>query len=356
MVQTDRLFQLFSKRIRGILTALETDLGELEEIRMRVGAPLFLIRRGKEYVVREDGSLAESRREIEEQCWSGRVAAHSVGDTKTAAHPAGGTEMPASRKTPACVRISREDVEETLQCAVRYSLYAYEEELRQGFLTVQGGHRIGVSGRVVLERGEVKTIQPVTFLNIRISHEVKGCADKILPYLYDNATGRFRHTLILSPPRCGKTTLLRDIVRQVSDGTARYAGQTVGVVDERSEIAACFQGIPQNDVGERTDVLDCCPKAAGMMMLIRAMAPEVVAVDEIGGERDLEAMRYAMNCGCQILATVHGTSMEDVEKKPGLRDFLREDSFERYLVLGNEKGPGTVKDICDGRGRSLICG
>lgn len=338
MVQTDRLFQLFSKRIRGILAALDMDPGGLEEIRMRVGAPLFLIRRGREYVICGDGSLTESR---------GREGKNWEREEQS---------RPAGRKTTACIRISREDVEETLQCAVRYSLYAYEEELRQGFLTVQGGHRIGVSGRVVLEKGEVKTIQPVTFLNIRISHEVKGCADRILPYLYDGDSGRFRHTLILSPPRCGKTTLLRDIVRQVSDGTGRYAGQTVGVVDERSEIAACFQGIPQNDVGERTDVLDCCPKAAGMMMLIRSMAPEVVAVDEIGGERDLEAMRYAMNCGCRILATVHGTSMEDVERKPGLRDFLREDSFERYLILGKENGPGTVRDICDERGRSLICG
>lgn len=338
MVQTDRLFQLFSKKIRGVLANLDADPGEFEEIRMRVGSPLFLICRGKEYMAGEDGSLMESRE-----------------------NPAGTEQNNSGRKrvkndSEQCVSISREDVEETLQCAVRYSLYAYEEELRQGFITVQGGHRIGVSGRVVLEKGEVKTIQPVTFLNIRISHEVRGCSDGVLPYLYDSATGRFRHTLILSPPRCGKTTLLRDIVRQVSDGTERFSGQTVGVVDERSEIAACFQGIPQNDVGARTDVLDCCPKAAGMMMLIRSMAPEVVAVDEIGGGRDLEAMRYAMNCGCRILATVHGTSMEDVEKKPGLRDFLREDIFERYLILGNEKGPGTIKDICDGRGRSLICG
>ena len=130
----------------------------------------------------------------------------------------------------------------------------------------------------------------------------------------------------------------------------------MGVVDERSEIGACFQGIPQNDVGLRTDILDCCPKAAGMMMLIRSMAPDVVAVDEIGGDPDLEALRCVMNCGCRILATVHGTSMEDIRNKPGFCRFLEEDIFERYVILGNKAGPGTVLDICDGRGRSLLWG
>ena len=136
----------------------------------------------------------------------------------------------------------------------------------------------------------------------------------------------------------------------------KVRAQTVGVVDERSEIAACYQGIPQNDVGCRTDVLDACPKAEGMMMLIRSMAPEVVAVDEIGGENDLEALRYVMNCGCRILATVHGNSMEDIREKPGLSSFLQEKRFERYVVLGNRRGPGTVEAVYDTAGEELICG
>ena len=136
----------------------------------------------------------------------------------------------------------------------------------------------------------------------------------------------------------------------------KVRAQTVGVVDERSEIAACYQGIPQNDVGCRTDVLDACPKAEGMMMLIRSMAPEVVAVDEIGGENDLEALRYVMNCGCRILATVHGNSMEDIREKPGLSSFLQEKRFERYVVLGNRRGPGTVEAVYDAAGEELICG
>lgn len=327
MENKDRLFQIFSKKLRGVLGSLNVEPEGIEEIRMRIGAPLFIIYKNREYVVNADYNLE-----------SAVITA--------------GTE---NRKR--CYLVSQEDLEESLQCAVRYSLYAYGEELKQGFITVSGGHRIGVAGRVIMENSLVKTIQPVTFLNIRFSHQMRGCADGLLSYLYEKSTGEFLHTLIISPPRCGKTTLLRDIVRQVSDGGGENRpGKTVGVVDERSEIAACFQGLPQNDVGCRTDILDCCPKAAGMMMLIRSMAPEVVAVDEIGGEKDLEAMGYAMNCGCRILATVHGASMEDMRKKPGLLRFLEEEIFDRYVILCNEKGPGTIRDICDGGGRSLLCG
>lgn len=323
MESKDRLFQIFSKKLRGVLGMLNVEPEGIEEIRMRIGAPLFIIYRNKEYTVDERGKLGGL---------SGGLG---------------------KEEGKGCFCVSKEDVEETLQCAVRYSLYAYEEELKQGFITVSGGHRIGVAGRVILEKGSVKTIQPVTFLNIRFSHQVKGCADWVLSYLYDRANGDFLHTLLISPPRCGKTTLLRDIVRQVSNGKN---GKTVGVVDERSEIGACFQGIPQNDVGQRTDILDCCPKAAGMMMLIRSMAPDVVAVDEIGGEQDLEAMRYVMNCGCRILATIHGTSMEDIRKKPGLSRFIEESVFDRYVILGNRNGPGTIREICDRNGRNLLCG
>lgn len=323
MESKDRLFQIFSKKLRGVLGTLNVEPEGIEEIRMRIGAPLFIIYRNNEYTVDEAGRLGGLSGSGEKEDGKG------------------------------CFYVSKEDVEETLQCAVRYSLYAYEEELKQGFITVSGGHRIGVAGRVILEKGSVKTIQPVTFLNIRFSHQVKGCADHVISYLYDRTNGDFLHTLLISPPRCGKTTLLRDIVRQISNGKN---GKTVGVVDERSEIGACFQGIPQNDVGQRTDILDCCPKAAGMMMLIRSMAPDVVAVDEIGGEQDLEAMRYVMNCGCRILATIHGTSMEDIRKKPGLSRFIEESVFDRYVILGNRNGPGTIREICDGNGRNLLCG
>ena len=210
MENKDRLFQIFSKKLRGVLGTLDVEPEGLEEIRMRIGAPLFIIYKNREYTVTAEGTLKE---------------------------PPGIWKKDDKEK---CCHITREDLEETLQCAVRYSLYAYEEELKQGFITVAGGHRIGVAGRVILDKGTVKTIQPVTFLNIRLSHQVRGCADKIMPYLYDDKTGEFLHTLIISPPRCGKTTLLRDIVRQASDGGSSgkrvRAGKTVGVVDELSLI------------------------------------------------------------------------------------------------------------------------
>lgn len=321
----DRLIQIFSKNIREILGRAKADVTCFQEIRMRAGAPLFVIDHNREYAVGASGALLSLREE------------------RTGA-PEG------------AYRVTASDVEETLECAARYSLYAFEEELRQGFITVAGGCRIGVAGRVVTDRGSVRAMKPVTFLNVRFSHQIKGCADRLLPYLYEKEGRELYHTLLISPPRCGKTTLLRDIVRQVSDGNKVAEGKNVGVVDERSEIGACFQGIPQNDIGMRTDVLDCCPKAAGMMMLIRSMAPSVVAVDEIGGEADLDALRYVLNCGCRVLATVHGASMEDIRKKPGLRRLLEEKVFGRYVVLSGKKGAGTIEDICDEAGRSLLCG
>lgn len=139
--------------------------------------------------------------------------------------------------------------------------------------------------------------------------------------------GNVCHTLIISPPMCGKTTLLRDLIRQVSDGNTYLPGMSVGVVDERSEIAGSYQGIPQNDLGIRTDILDCCPKAEGMMMLIRSMSPEVVAVDELGDYEDIHAIESVIHCGCKLFATVHGSSIEDIKRKPLMQRLVQ----ERYL-------------------------
>ena len=156
-----------------------------------------------------------------------------------------------------------------------YSMYAYIEQLKQGFLTIRGGHRVGICGTVVMDHDKVKTIRHISGLNIRIAHEVKGCADTL--YSLCTRMGKLIPTLIISPPGCGKTTLLRDMIRKISD-----EGQTVGVVDERSEIGACYQGVAQNDLGIQTDIMDACEKGQGMNMLIRSMAPDVIAVDEIG--------------------------------------------------------------------------
>lgn len=248
----------------------------------------------------------------------------------------------------------------TVESFSSHSLYAYEEELRQGFFTIQGGHRIGVTGKVVLEQGMIKTMKYLSFLNVRIAHEIRGCADGILPYLYEENGSKINreifHTLLISPPRCGKTTLLRDLIRQISNGNEAHHGMTISVVDERSEIGACYHGIPQNDLGIRTDVLDDCPKHLGMMMLIRTMSPQVVAVDEIGSREDLEAMEYVMNCGCKLLATVHGSSLEEIRRKPVLDRMVEEAWFDRYVILDRNGTPGHVAVVLDGQGRELGCG
>lgn len=249
------------------------------------------------------------------------------------------------------VIVTGKDVRETLDYISNYSLYAYENELRQGFITIEGGHRVGMAGQTMVEQERVKNMKYISSVNIRISHEMKGCAEKIMPYICMN--GELCHTLIISPPRCGKTTLLRDIVRQASDGCKWIKGTTVGVVDERSEIGGCYMGTAQNDLGIRTDVLDCCPKAEGMLMLIRSMSPRILAVDEIGAKEDVQAIEYALHCGCIMLATAHGTSMEEIKKKPLFEELIQKKRFERYIVLSNRKELGGVEGIYDERGMPL---
>lgn len=240
----------------------------------------------------------------------------------------------SGRPPEGAYRASKEDMQEIVAAMSRYSLYAFEEELRNGFLTLQGGHRVGIAGKVVCQGGKICTIRQISFLNIRIAGERRGCANEVLPYI--RAGDSIYNTLIISPPGVGKTTLLRDCIRQISDGDEKHPGKRVGLVDERSEIAACYMGCPQKDVGIRTDVLDCCPKSQGMLLLLRAMSPQVIGVDELGGEADYRAVEYALHCGCRILGTIHGESLEEMERKPYLSRWLEEGYFERLLFLKKE--------------------
>lgn len=217
---------------------------------------------------------------------------------------------------------------------------------------------MGVAGRTVAQGDFVRLMKNISFLNVRVAHQLKGCADGVMDRLFAE-DGHFLNTLIISPPRCGKTTLLRDIIRQVSDGhvdrqsRAFVRGMTVGVVDERSELAACYQGVPQNDLGMRTDVLDCCPKSQGMMMLVRTMAPAVVAVDEIGGSGDAAAVEYALSCGCSLAATVHAGSLEEVRQKLDMGRLLEQKAFKRYILLDSQGGAGHVSVILDENGAKV---
>lgn len=246
--------------------------------------------------------------------------------------------------------VTTNDVERVTQLVSRSSLYALEEELRNGFITLPGGHRVGITGKVLTDQGRVKNIRYISGFNFRISRAVLGVADKVLPYLI-SPEGRFYHTVLVSPPRCGKTTLLRDLVRRLSQGVPElnFAGVNVGVVDERSEIAGCYRGIPQRDIGPRTDVLDACPKAAGMMMLLRSMGPEVIATDEIGRQEDVAALEEVLNAGVKVLTTVHGATLEELADRPALQYLFKIKVIQRFVLLGRSKGVGTVEDIIDGR-------
>lgn len=244
----------------------------------------------------------------------------------------------------------KEDLQKSLELISGYSLYAHEEEVRQGYLTVPGGHRVGLAGRVVVEGKKIKCIRDISSLNFRIARQVKGAGEKILPFLIDRRRGCVLHSLIISPPQGGKTTLLRDLARLISTGggVLGLMGQKVGVIDERSEIAGCFQGTPQLDIGERTDVLDSCPKAEGIMLMLRALSPQIVITDEIGNEQDVEAIKEAIYCGVTVIASAHGSNLEEVCNRPVLGKLIQGNYFERLIFLSSSRGPGTVEIILEG--------
>jgi stage III sporulation protein AA len=312
----DELLKVFSLKLRTILGKLKIDFDELQEIRLRIDCPLMVNYGNAEYFVTEDADLVKE--------------------------PSQG------------FLITKNEIRETMEYISNYSMYAFEDEIRQGFITISGGHRIGISGKTITYEDVIKGMKHISYINVRLAHQVKGCADVVMPHLVDKQNRGIYHTLIISPPKCGKTTLLRDIIRQVSNGSSYLSGMNVGVVDERSELGACYMGTPQNDLGIRTDILDCCPKAKGMMMLIRSMSPQVIAVDEIGSEEDLEAICHVISCGCKLIATVHGSSIEDIKSKAILGELMKKRLFERYVILNNIKHIGHLEGIYDALGNRIF--
>ena len=305
-IEAEQIQNLFAGNIRRLLMNANLDYDKIYEIRLRVGRPLFYTYDGGEgFLTDHDGKYV----------------------------------------------VTREDLKETMEYISGYSLYSYEDEMRQGFLTVQGGHRVGVTGKVILDGNEIQGMKYISCINVRLAHEVVGCADQVMPYI--RKKDWVAHTLIVSPPRGGKTTLLRDIIRQLSNGEEKkkMPGVTVGVVDERSELAGSYQGVPQNDLGMRTDVLDGCPKAEGMEMLIRSMSPAVVAVDELGRKEDFKAVESVIHSGCKVIATAHGNSIEDVIHQPYFEKLVRRRVFERYIFLDKGEHAGTILGIYDRNGR-----
>lgn len=253
-------------------------------------------------------------------------------------------------------RTTSEDLKFMMAKVSNYSLYAFEEEIKQGYITLKGGHRVGLAGECVISNGEVRTIKNISSLNIRICREIIGSSNKIMNLITNN--NRVYNTLIVSPPKCGKTTILRDIARNISNGMYKInlSGKKVTIVDERSEIAACYNGVPQMNVGIRTDILDNCLKKSGMIMAIRSLSPEVLICDEIGTKGDLEALNMAFNSGVNVIVTVHGYDIADVYGRAVFKDLIDNCILERIILLSNRKGAGTIEKVYKvSRERGLQC-
>jgi stage III sporulation protein AA len=290
-------------------------LESMEEVRLRQNKPIILYGGGREYIINKNGQL--------------------VFDPQNA------------------YICKLEDIKNAVSLITNFSLYSFEDDIRNGFVTIDGGHRVGICGKAVLENGKVRTFRDISFINYRVARQVLGAADKVLHYILkeDNAV---YNTLIISPPQCGKTTILRDIVRQISGGIPAmgFKGKKVGLVDERNEIAACSLGLPKNDVGIRTDVLDGCPKAEGIQIMVRSMSPEIIATDEIGRSDDAGAVLDAINAGVKIITTIHGSNIEDFLRKPALEK-LHANLFERYIIMSRRQGVGTIEAVLDTRYKIL---
>ena len=227
------------------------------------------------------------------------------------------------------------ELELTLELAARASIHAVLPQLRRGYLTLQGGHRLGVCGSAVLKEGEIQAISPLSSLNLRLARQVKGVGEGLIEKLCPQ--GRFRSALILAPPGAGKTTLLRDIVRCLSDGIG-CAPHRVGLADERGEVAALCRGEPQLDVGRRTDVMEGCPKAVALMLLLRGMNPRVLAADEITAPEDVRAMERSAGCGVELLCTAHGRDRSDLKRRKLYRELMETGIFHTLVTIWGEMG------------------
>jgi len=290
------MYEFVAPRIRIILE--QSSVVPLEEVRLRVNQPLTVKSRGRYCYLDEQGNTTALKQ---------------------------------------AYRVTSDDLMRTVQILTNNSWYAWEEEIRSGYLTVPGGHRVGFCGRAVLYGGRIKTIHSVSSLSIRVARQIYGAADGVIGRICPGV-GKVRSTLVISPPGCGKTTLLRDVARQIA-----AAGIQVVIVDERSEIAACHQGIPQLDVGPQTDVLDGYPKTEGIMTAVRALSPQVVVTDEIGHPDDAAALAELARSGVSVIASCHGEDVQQVRARKWISECLG--VFELAVVLSRRQGPGTIEQV-----------
>lgn len=225
---------------------------------------------------------------------------------------------------------TREDARELLKKLCGYSVYSREEELKNGFVTLDGGMRVGVCGKPVTENGTIKSLTDVTCFNIRIAREVTGCAECVMNYIIEH--GKPVSTLIAAPPAGGKTTLLRDIARCLSNGRHSIPLK-VAIADERGELAGCIDGVPSFDIGVRTDIMELLPKAEAVGIFVRTMSPDVIITDEIGGRRDADALIEAAKCGVAVIASAHASLNGELKSRRDTAEILDSGIFKRVLHL-----------------------
>lgn len=311
MKLSDEILNSLSINLRTKIKNIQNQSIDIEEIRLRTNKPLIINSNSRDYFYNDKNG-----------------------------------NLDLTIKQPYIVR--KEDIEETFQIICKYSVHSFIDDIKKGFITLRGGHRIGIVGKVIIENGQVKNIKHISSLNIRISKEIKGCSKKVLQHIIKNKN-EINNTIIISPPQCGKTTILRDIVRNISDGNREYGfeGVKVALIDERNEIAGSCMGIAQLDVGIRTDIMETCPKDLGIMMVLRSMSPNVIVTDEIGNEREIKALYTALNGGVSLITTVHGDSIEDILNRQELKNLLDGDLFRKVIILSSRNGPGTVEKIYD---------
>lgn len=242
--------------------------------------------------------------------------------------------------------VKQEDIIETFEKVCENSVYSYKKQICEGFITIKGGNRVGITGSAVIEEEKIINIEYISSLNFRVSREKKGCSEEIFKKILDIENCTIFNTLIVSPPGGGKTTILKDLIRNLSTGIPElnFAPKTCGVVDERGEIAAMYRGIAQNDLGPLTDVIENIPKYKGMTMLIRSMAPSIIFCDEIGSKEDVEAIKYAICSGVKGIFTAHANNIKDLKKNSEISKLLTNRLIQRVVVL-DDINKGQIKEI-----------